>query len=83
MPYACPYQCSIFSTASFVSPYGLTGLCGWSSAIGTRCGSPYVAHVDENTTSRTPASSIASSRFSDPATLLPKYLRGLVTDSPT
>src|SRR5579883_1898056 len=83
MPYAWLYQCRIFSTASFDSPYGLIGFCGWLSEMGTCVGSPYVAHVEENTMSRTPASTIASRRFSVLATLFRKYLRGFCTDSPT
>ena len=45
--------------------------------MGTSCGTPYVAHVDEKTISRTPASTIASSKLSVQTTLLRKYFRGL------
>src|SRR5688500_5936389 len=44
---------------------------------------PYVAHVDENTIDRTPASTMTSSSCSVLTVLLWKYLRGCVIDSPT
>jgi len=55
--------------ASFVSPYALIGRGSSVSTIGTEAGSPYTAQVDEKTSRRTPASTIAPNSASDPATL--------------
>lgn len=41
------------STASLEAPYGLVGLVGADSTIGTSSGSPYVAAVEEKTSRRT------------------------------
>src|SRR5215467_8236714 len=80
---AFPYQPSARSTNSLDSPYGFTGDWGWSSSIGSVCGTPYVAQVEENTTYCIPQSMIACNRLKALATLLWKYLRGCSIDSPT
>src|SRR5271170_5183884 len=59
------------------------GSFGLDSTIGSVGGTPYTAQEDEKTKSRTSLSSTASMRASADSTLLRKYLRGLVTDSPT
>src|SRR6185436_9552345 len=70
------------STASFVQPYGLVGATAASSVIGTSTGLPYTAAVELNTRRETPAARTASSRASEPTTLVCQYSSGRWTDSP-
>src|SRR5436190_13847745 len=51
--------------------------------MGKPSGRPYVAQLELNTNLRTPAPTAASSNLIPLPTLFPKYLPGLVMDSPT
>ena len=78
-----PYHRSIRSTVAFDSAYTLSGRMSAVSPTGTSSGVPYTEHDDENTTSRTPPRSAASTSVAVPSTLLCQYLPGCCMDSPT
>src|SRR5688500_974433 len=67
-PQASDARRHIHSPISLVSPYGLIGSHGAVSSTSSVLGMPYVAADDEKIMRRTPASSIASSRFTMPPT---------------
>src|SRR5215210_5766129 len=73
----------MWSTASFDAPYVLVGRVGASSRIGTDSGSPYVAAVEEKTIRRQSTACMASSRASDPPTLVSQYSCGRCCETPT
>ena len=49
------------SITSFVRPYGFTARNGADSSMGSRSGSPYTVHDDENTSACTPWAPMRSS----------------------
>ena len=67
-----PNQPSICSTNSLLAPYGFSGCGGISSVAGFEEGVPYTVQLDEKTIAGVPASTMARSTDSDPATFTSK-----------
>ena len=78
-PWSSVYTRVMCSWASFVTPYGLTGSVGWSSAYSSDCGFPDTDDELPRITLSTSASLAASNSVTVPPTLMSVTFRGSAT----